>query len=126
MQNAALAQQAYRNAATPIRDDRSAEYQAFARVTHELQAAQGAGTKDMVRLAEAVFLNRRLWGILSTDVAQEANALPDALKAQIVSLGIFVQKHSSAVLAGSGDIEALIEINTKMMRGLDGRGGAGK
>lgn len=118
MQNAALAHQAYQDAATPVRDDRSTEYQAFARVTRSLQAAQIKGSEDMVKLAEAIFLNRRLWGILASDVAVDDNALPDALKAQIVSLSIFVQRHSSTVLNGSGDIAALIEINMNVMRGL--------
>lgn len=126
MQNAALAHQAYNDAATPVRDDRSAEYQAFARVTRALQVAKDAGSSDMVKLAEAVFLNRRLWGILGGDVSADDNGLPDALKAQILSLSIFVQKHSSAVLNGSGDVEALIEINMNVMRGLQMAPGAGR
>lgn len=120
MQNAALALHAYNTADTPARSDRNVEYQAFARVTSALQSAHDSEPADMQALAEAVFLNRRLWGILGTDVAQEGNGLPNDLKASIASLSIFVQRHSSAVLNGTAKADALIEVNTNIMRGLRG------
>ena len=124
MQNAAIAHMAYQNAETPARSTRNVEYQAFADVTSAMHAARDAGD-DMARLAEAVFLNRRLWNLLGRDVGHDDNGLPDALRGAILSLSIFVQKHSSAVLDGSADIETLIDINTKVMRGLRNAPGAG-
>ena len=123
MQNAALALQAYNNADTPTRSDRNTEYQAFARVTSALQSASESDPTDMPALAEAIFLNRRLWAILATDVAIAENGLPDGLKASIASLAIFVQRHSPSVLDGTGDADALIEVNTNIMRGLRGNTG---
>jgi flagellar protein FlaF len=53
-------------------------------------------------------------------VANEDNALPDSLRASIISVGIFVFRESSRVTRGSGSLDDLIEINRMVMRGLRG------
>jgi len=119
-----MAQTAYATTQSPIRTPRSTEYEAFARVTHRLKDASQKGRVGFTRLAEAIHSNRRLWTILAGDVADDANALPRALRAQIFYLAEFTNHHSTLVLNGEGDADVLVEINTAIMRGLRSHGGA--
>ena len=52
------------------------------------------------------------------DVASPDNDLADDLKAQLISLAIWVDKHSSKVLHGDGSVEPLIAVNRAIMEGL--------
>ena len=120
MQNAAFAHGAYADPSTPTHSARSAEYQAFAHVTKALSKAHDDAGQNFSALAEAVYANRKLWNILLLDVTGDGNELPQKLRAEIVSIGLFVQRHSAKILDGSGNVEPLIEINTSIMRGLRG------
>lgn len=104
------------------RTPRAIEYDLFAAITAQLRTAADRG--DHPALAAALDRNRRLWTTLMVDIANADNALPTELRANLISLGSFTLSHTSAVLDGSGEAEALIEINTSVMRGLAGeRGG---
>ena len=52
------------------------------------------------------------------DLATEENVFPDDLKAQIISLAIWVDKHSSRVLRGDATVDSLITVNRTVMEGL--------
>ena len=112
------AQNAYRNDAQLIRTDRDTEYNAFAKITHRLKTASRLGKTGYADLVLALHDNRKLWTILAMDVADKANPLPKELRARIVYLAEFTQRHSSQVLARKATAEPLIEINTAIMRGL--------
>lgn len=116
------AQAGYAGAAAPIRSERATEYAVFARVTHRLSAVDETDKAAFPALAAAVSDNQRLWGTLAEDLMTEGNALPLALKGQLVGLAEFVRKHSLRVLAGKAGVAPLVDINTSIMRGL--RGGA--
>lgn len=120
MSNSKNALSGYAAAAAPVRTDRSAEYAAFARVTSSLKAVDENDKSAFPALAEAVFVNQRLWAILSQDLREDGNSLPMDLRVQLLSLADFVQRHSKAVLRGRESIEPLIDINTSIMRGLRG------
>lgn len=113
-----LAQTAYRTQAHTIRTERALEFDAFARVTHRLMMASVRGREDMGSLATAVHDNRRLWTILTTDVADPENPLPQDLRARIFYLAQFSHHHSSKVLYGNASVQPLIDINSAIMRGL--------
>jgi flagellar protein FlaF len=107
-------------AAAPIRTSRSDEYAVFALVTQRLTAVDAADRAAFPRLAQAVVDNQRLWATLAEDLMHEQNSLPVALRAQLVSLAEFVRRHSMAVLGGNASIQALVDINTAIMKGLRG------
>jgi flagellar protein FlaF len=46
--------------------------------------------------------------------------MPQALRASIISLSIWVGKHTSLVIRRKEEIEPLIEINRMIMQGLSG------
>ena len=113
------AQQAYSSSAqSPLRTNRSAEYQAFSEIIRRLSRAAKMGGATFSELAAAIHDNRSLWTILASDVASADNALPEQLRAQIFYLAEFTDIHSRKVLRGEADVSVLIEINTAVMRGL--------
>jgi flagellar protein FlaF len=110
--------QAYQNAARKTETPRQTEYRAFAVATRGLIDASGLPESEVGRRAEALGANRRLWSLLASDCAAEGNSLPQGLRAQIISLSIFVDRHSSAVMRQGAPIEVLIDINRSIMQGL--------
>jgi flagellar biosynthesis activator protein FlaF len=113
-----VALSAYQNAATRAEDPRSTEYRLFAQVTRALIKAAEADLLDMKTRSEALDWNRRVWSAFAIDCAEPDNKLPEGLRAAIISLSIFVSKHSSAVMREGADIDILIEINKTIMQGL--------
>lgn len=99
-----------------LRTDKDNEYAVFARVTHLLRQAQGAGkAPDAIR---AVHKNSELWTLLAADLAHPGNALPDQVKSGLLSLAIFSIRHGRAVMQGEATVDALIDVNISMMKGL--------
>lgn len=121
MSSSMLAQTAYA-ATAPVRTSRGTEYAAFQKVTARMMRA----TVDGVPLAEraaALQENRRLWTVLATDLADDANGLPDTLRARLLFLAEFTLLTGGHALREEGAMTALIDINTAVMRGLSGDGG---
>ena len=58
---------------------------------------------------------------MAIDVADNENALPQELRAQLFYLAEFTEHHSRRVLRREADVTALIDINTAVLRGLNGR-----
>lgn len=111
----------YRAAQASTENPRQTEYRLFAEVTKALMAIREATKAKGLKSPEfykAVDWNRRLWLTLQMDLASNENRFPDGLKANIISIAIWVDKHSRSVLRGDGDIEPLISINRTIMEGL--------
>ena len=116
--------QAYKTAATRAENPREMEYRLFGQVTRALMHAATVDSSDIATRIDALDWNRRLWSTLATDCADPANAMDKNLRAQIISISLFVGRHSSAVMRGEDDFEALIDINRMVMQGLAGPGAA--
>jgi flagellar biosynthesis activator protein FlaF len=110
--------QAYQTAAAKTEDPRQTEYRAFATATRGLIDAASLPQSEISRRAEALARNRRLWSLLAADCAAEGNQLPKPVRAQIISLSMFIDRHSSAVLREGASFEILIELNRTIMQGL--------
>lgn len=113
--------QAYQKASARAENPREMEYRLFGQVTRALMAAAEVDVSDTATRIDALDWNRRLWSVLATDCADPANSLPVELRAQIISLSIWVNKHSSAVMRREEDFAPLIEVNRIMMQGLAGQ-----
>lgn len=111
---------AYQRAATQAESPRDLEYRAFGQVTAGLVRIK-EDQPPVGEVAEALDANRRLWNVLSADCAVQENQLPHELRAQIISLAMWVTRYSSDVLRGGADVEPLIDINRTMMEGLAAR-----
>jgi flagellar biosynthesis activator protein FlaF len=124
--NTALAQSAYAPASPATHTPRDVEYHAFAYVTGLLAAARDVAQDApgrVGRLAEAMFENVRLWMALAADAASDGNQLPVELRAQVIGLANFSRTHMGRVLSGSESVDALIEVNMAVMKGLRGHSG---
>ncbi len=120
MISTSLAQTAYAASATPVRTQRGTEYAAFQKVTARLNQALRRGS-PMSERATALHDNRKLWTILASDLADEDNGLPQSLRAQLFYLAEFSLLQSRQALKDAAALEALVDINTAVMRGLSGQ-----
>ncbi|MGH7027531.1 flagellar biosynthesis regulator FlaF [Brevundimonas sp.] len=112
--------QAYKTAATRAEAPRDMEYRLFGQVTRALMHAATVDKSDIATRIDALDWNRRMWSALSTACSEPSNAMPQALRAQIISLDLFINRHTSAVMRGEDDFETLIDINRMIMQGLAG------
>ncbi len=108
---------AYKRAQTGSETPQQTEYRLFTDVTRALTQVIDAPRHNK-ELIEAIDWNRRIWSTLSTDCSIEGNQLPKELRAGIISLAIWVSKHSSMVMRGEESVEDLISINRTIMEGL--------
>ena len=114
--------QAYQQATARSETPRDLEYRLFGQVTRALMsAAETEATNIAVRI-DALDWNRRMWSVLATDCASPGNKLPDQVRANIISLSLWVNRHTSAVMRNEAEFGPLIEVNRLMMQGLAPRG----
>ena len=106
-------QQANRNSENP----RQTEYRAFAIFTRALEEAEAEGS---IAVVKAVADNRQLWLTLQIDLASSENKLPKELKAQLISIAIWVDRYSNAAMKGEASLDPLISVNKQIMEGLKG------
>ena len=112
-----MALKAYQKAQAAAETPRNTEYRLFGQVTGALIDANRAGTKGKP-LLDAIDWNRRMWGALAGDCMSDSNGLSRELRAQIVSLSIWVNKYSSEVMHKNAPIDPLIDVNRNIMQGL--------
>jgi flagellar biosynthesis activator protein FlaF len=112
---------AYQTAQRRVETPREIEYRLFGQVTHALLEIQKLPTSDVVKRMDAIDWNRRVWTFMAGDCMGSDNALPEQLRASIVSLSLWVGRYSSEVMQKNADIEPLIEINRTIMQGLAGQ-----
>ena len=110
---------AYKTAQQVTEDPRATEYRLFGQVTGALidaQKSQASGGP----LAEAIDWNRKLWRTLATDCLDDRNQLPKEVRAQIISLSLWVSKYSKQVQRNHASLDPLISVNRTIMQGLQG------
>ena len=110
--------QAYQQAASRAESPRDTEYRLFAQVTLALMAAAKADPSDISGRIDALDWNRSVWTVLLNDCSSTGNHLPPQLRASIISLAIWVGKHTSAVIRRQEEIQPLIDVNRLVMQGL--------
>lgn len=113
-----MSHHAYQQANARAETPREMEYRLFGQVTRALMEAAALPETEVGKRMDALDWNRRLWATLATDCGDEANGLPKPLRASMISLSIWVNKHTSAVMRREETIEPLIEINRIVMQGL--------
>lgn len=118
MEAARRANSVYGNPKASVKSPRQIEYQAFAKITQDLKGASSEKQSAFPKFAAALHENLRLWTIVASGVVVDENQLPDGLRAQLFYLAEFTRAHTSKVLKGEAEAEALIDINTAIMKGL--------
>ena len=110
--------QAYRSASQRSESPRELEFRLFSAVTRSLVEAEALGEDAVGPRMEALDWNRQVWATLAGACAQDENALPDATRAGIISLSLWVDRHSQAVFRREEQFAPLIEVNRMIMQGL--------
>ncbi|CUH40642.1 flagellar biosynthesis regulatory protein FlaF [Jannaschia seosinensis] len=99
-----------------------AEAMVFGKVTRKLEAVFADDDASIASRNAALHDNRRLWQAAAYACASDDNALPDALRASLISLAGFVDRHTSQVFGGTADPSPLFEINRRVAAGLSAAG----
>src|SRR5690349_4722457 len=81
------------------RDCRQREHDLFDRAISLLKAADGYPSQSPEMLGALVFL-QRIWTFLIKDLGHPDNALPDQLKGQLISIGLWVMRESDQIVRG--------------------------
>lgn len=113
--------QAYKTASTRAETPRQAEYRLFGQVTRALMHASTLDKSQFAERMDALDWNRRMWSALASACSEPGNQLPAPLRAHIISLSLFVSRHTSEVARGDDDFSTLIDINRMIMQGLSGQ-----
>lgn len=111
--------QAYKQATSRAESPREMEYRLFGQVTRALIHASTVDETEIATRIDALDWNRRLWSTLATDCSDPGNAMSMSLRAQIISLSLFVGRHSSAIMRDGETFDILIDLNRSIMQGLN-------
>jgi flagellar protein FlaF len=97
---------------------RQRERQAIDRSIELLRAADKAGPQSR-ETVEALLFVRKLWGILIEDLAKTENDLPQQLRADLISIGLWVMRESEQIrLEKSTNFKGIIEVSQTIRDGL--------
>ena len=83
-----------------------------------LKSAEKAGPSSREAVEAICFINR-LWSFLLEDLAKPDNALPDDVRAKLISIGIWMLREAQSISNGkSNNFAGLIEISNVIAEGL--------
>lgn len=100
------------------RDARERERLAIQRAIELLRQAQIKGPRSREAI-EALLYMRRLWSVLIEDLASPENDLPKSLRADLISIGLWVMREAEQIrLEKSDNFRGLIEITEAIAEGL--------
>lgn len=115
---------AYQQSQNATQNPRDIEYRLLGQVTAALVnadkffATASTNVEHKKTLVDAVLWNNNVWSVFRVDLLDQDNQLPKELKAQLISLSLFVERETQAVMDGEADLEALIDINQQIIEGL--------
>ena len=111
--------QAYAQTQKTSMPPREVEAMAFTKAALMLEDVKKT-LDDYDSYASALKFNQLLWTIIQADVVDKENKLPPQIKANILSLSIFVDRQTIKALADTkGDyLDTLININKNLAEGL--------
>lgn len=120
MSSAAKAYAATQQATTGPRE---LEAMLLVKAAVRLQNVQTDWDTNRRDLEEALFYNRKLWTLFVAAMQQPDRPVPDAVRQNILNLGLFVFKQTLATQAEPTPqrLSPLIEINRNLAAGLRGR-----
>ena len=111
--------QAYAQTQKSSMSSREIEAMAFTKAALKLEDTKKS-LGDYDAYASALKFNQLLWTIIQADIVDQENQLPDQLKANILSLSIFVDRQTIKALADTSEkhLDVLININKHLAEGL--------
>jgi flagellar protein FlaF len=100
------------------RGARERERHAIDRSIELLEAADKAGPGSREAI-EAVLFVRRLWGTLVEDLASPENDLPKNLRADLISIGLWIMREAEQIrIDKSSNFRGIVEVSATIRDGL--------
>jgi flagellar biosynthesis activator protein FlaF len=97
---------------------RAREREAIERSIELLQAADKAGVQSR-EAVEALLFVRRLWSVLIEDLAKTENDLPQQMRADLISIGLWVMREAEQIrLEKSSNFKGIMEVSQSIRDGL--------
>jgi flagellar protein FlaF len=97
---------------------REREREVFDHCIALLEAAEKAGSGSKAAI-EAIFFTRRLWAFLIEDLGSTNNQLPDALRGNLISIGLWVLREIESIrLGNSQNFRGVIDVIRSVREGL--------
>ena len=101
-----------------VADAKDRERQLLTRSIDLLVAARESGTQS-VQAVEAIHFLNRVWTSFIEDLGGSENALPSELRANLISIGLWLLRESEAVRQGeSENFDGLIEVSQIIRDGI--------
>jgi flagellar biosynthesis activator protein FlaF len=101
-----------------VADAKDRERQLLTRSIDLLTAARTAGVGSMEAIEAIHFLNR-VWSSLIEDLGSPENALPKELRANIISIGLWLLREAEDLRQGRSDnFDGLIEVSQIIRDGI--------
>jgi flagellar biosynthesis activator protein FlaF len=83
-----------------------------------LREARGAGANSREAIEAALYV-QRLWSILVEDLAKAENDLPKPLRAELISVGLWLMREADQIrLEKPVSLDGMIEVSTAIRDGL--------
>ncbi|WP_142848919.1 flagellar biosynthesis regulator FlaF [Telmatospirillum sp. J64-1] len=92
------------------------EHDALLRAAYEIEATADAHFAEHIA---ALQRNMELWNTFASDCAETGNGLPPELRANIISLAIWVTNHTRKVIGDQAPVAPLCDINRTVATGLN-------
>jgi flagellar protein FlaF len=97
---------------------RERERQAIGRSIELLEAAEKSGVRSRDAIEATLFV-RRLWGALIEDLASSDNDLPQNLRADLISIGLWIMREAEQIrLEKSDNFKGIVEVSAAIRDGL--------
>lgn len=97
---------------------RERERAAFGRAIDLLRQAKAQGRHSRAAVDALLYLNR-LWSVLIEDLASPENDLPQTLRADLISIGLWVMRRADQIrLEQSDDFSGIVEVMEAIGEGL--------
>ena len=116
------AAQAYGAIARQVASPRELEASLLLKAASKLQAIHDHWDGSRPQLSDALLYNRKLWTIFVTSITAPHHPLPNDVRQNVATLGLFVLNHTISVLSNPqpGRLLPLISINREVAAGLRG------
>ncbi|MGI9463641.1 MAG: flagellar biosynthesis regulator FlaF [Aestuariivirgaceae bacterium] len=83
-----------------------------------LRVAEAKGRRSREAI-EALFYLRRLWSLLLEDLGSPENDLPQSLRADLISIGIWMMREAENIRTGNSEnFKGLIDVSAIILAGL--------
>ncbi|NVJ69216.1 MAG: flagellar biosynthesis regulator FlaF [Alphaproteobacteria bacterium] len=110
----------YQNASLTLKDGRSQEVEALTRINAEMERTS-QGDVDIQQFYQAVSKNQKIWNEFLVALAEDDHPYPVELRARLISLAIWVNRHTQTVIQTRKNVEPLVLLNKDIIAGLQAR-----